>query len=99
MEHIKANLPPTEELYKQGGGEGVFILVDAETKKAYDNDESGTMYEGIIDNDSWYYPGLTHGAKIPIEMRGTMRPVVPFNWLAEHYGTPPERVWRIADDE
>ena len=90
MEHIKVNLPPTEELYNQGAGEGVFVWVDSETKRAYDTDESGTTYEGIIDNDSIYYPGLTHGVKIPFEMRGTLRPVVPFNWLVEHYGNARE---------
>ena len=83
--YIKANLPATEEDYKQGYGEGVFIIVTPEIKEAYNNDESGTTYNGILDNDSIYYIGLEHGEQIPFEMRGELRPVVPFTWLQEHF--------------
>ena len=54
-------------------------------KKAYDNDEAGTTYTGILDNDSWYYNGLVHGEVMPIEMRGEKRPVVPYSWLIERF--------------
>lgn len=83
--HIKVNLPPMKEWYEQGGGEGVWVIVTDEVKKAYDNDEAGTTYTGILDNDSWYYNGLVHGEVMPIEMRGEKRPVVPYSWLIEHF--------------
>lgn len=86
MEHIKVNLPANEEAYINGNGEGVYVLVDPEVKKAYDTDEAGTVYSGILDNDSIYYPGLKHGEQIPLEMRGQNRPVTPLNWLVERYG-------------
>ena len=50
-----------------------------------DSDENGTSYTGILDNDSYYYIGLNHGAIIPFEMRGQYKPVVPYSWLTEHY--------------
>ena len=86
MEYIKANLPANEESYKTGNGEGVFVLVDDQTKKAYDDDKTGSGYSGILDNDSLYFKGLKHGEVIPLEMRGELRPVVPYTWLKEHYG-------------
>lgn len=85
MEYIKVNLPATEHDYITGSGEGVFVLVSGEVKAAYDSDESGTSYTGILDNDSYYYIGLKHGAVIPFEMRGEFRPVVSFGWLSERY--------------
>jgi len=88
MEHIKVNLPKSEEGYKEGSGEGCFVLVDEDAKRAYDTDEAGTEYTGILDNDSCYYPKLRHGETIPFEMRGDKRPVVPYSWLIEHYGKP-----------
>lgn len=88
MEYIKVNLPRSEQGYIDGNGEGVFVIVDAETKKAYDTDESGTEYSGVLDNDSCYYPGLEHGTIITFEMRGENRPVVSFKWLVENYGSP-----------
>ena len=85
MEYIKANLPATEEEYQAGNGEGVFVLVDERTKKAHDTNATGGSYEGVLDNDSFTYKGLEHGAKIPLEMRGEYRPVIPLKWLEEHY--------------
>lgn len=86
LEHIKANLPPSEGDYITGNGEGVFILVDAATKEAHDADATGAGYTGILDNDSIYYKGLRHGEAVPLEMRGENRPVVPFEWLLKNYG-------------
>lgn len=85
MEYIKVNLPATEEAYINGNGDGVFMLVSEEVKKAYDSDENGTIYKGILDNDSIYYNGLYHGEELIIEMRGDKRPVVPYNYLIEHF--------------
>lgn len=85
MNHIKVNLPSTEQDYISGNGEGVFVIVSDEVKAAHDSDENGSSYTGILDNDSLYYIGLDHGTTVPFEMRGEFRPVVPFSWLTEHY--------------
>ena len=82
---IKVNLPISEQDYNDAAGEGVWVIVSAEVKAAHDNDETGTSYTGILDNDSFDYIGLEHGAIIPFEMRGDHRPVVPYSWLTEHY--------------
>ena len=79
--YIKANLPNSLEDYKTGNGEGCFFIVDQRTKDAYDKDISGVYYEGILDNDSIYYPKLKHGTLLPLEMRGAFRPVVPYEIL------------------
>jgi len=86
LEHIKVNLPFNEDAESKSAGEGVFVLVYPDAKAAYDADETGTTYEGFLDNDSYYYPELKHGVKIPIKMQGETRPVVPYNWLFENYG-------------
>ena len=77
-EHIKVNLPLTEQDYLDGNGEGVWVLVDLKTKQAHDMDAEGGGYLGILDNDSCYYPGLNAGQLIPFEMRGSVRPVANF---------------------
>lgn len=84
---IKCNLPPDPVSYEHGAGEGCFFIVDDETKAAYDADEekSDRLYCGILDNDSFYYLGLYHGERLPLEMRGKMRPVVPIKYLQEHF--------------
>lgn len=82
---IKGNLTYTKESYEYSAGEGVWFIVDDETKAAYDADESGGAYEGVLANDSLYYIGLNHGVILPLEMRGNRRPVVPVEWLKEHY--------------
>lgn len=78
-EHIKVNLPLTEADYNTGNGEGVWVLVNAETKRDYDADLSGGGYIGILDNDSVYYPGLMAGTVFPFEMRGDKRPVADYH--------------------
>lgn len=85
-EYIKANLPADAENEKTSNGEGVFIMVTPAAKRAYDENETGTEYEGILANDSLYYPGLEQGATVPVLMKGETRPIVPFNWLFDHYG-------------
>lgn len=78
-EHIKVNLPLTEHEYQNGNGEGVWVLVDKETKRALDEDATGKGYIGILDNDSFYYPGLNAGELFPFEMRGEHRPVADYH--------------------
>lgn len=78
-EHIMVNFPLTEEDFAAGNGEGTWVLVDPDTKAAYDADAVGGGYIGLLDNDSFYYPGLNHGELIPFEMRGENRPVADFH--------------------
>ena len=89
--YIKGNLPASAEAYEHGSGEGVFFIVDDETRAAYDANEPKTdrLYYGILDNDSIYYLGLTHGERLPLEMRGEFRPVVPLDYLREHWELNP----------
>jgi len=76
--YIKVNIPLTEDDYHSGNGEGVWVEVDEDTRKAYDRDAIGLGYHGILANDSMYYPGLKFGDVIPFEMCGENRPVVDF---------------------
>ena len=89
---IKVNLPQDEEAYKHGVCEGCFFIVDDRTKTAYDLDATGGEYYGILDNDSLYYPGLKHGERLQIEMRGKQRPVVPLKALRKWKARPIEEV-------
>ena len=86
MNEIKVNLPSSEKAFEAGNGEGVWVIVSDEVKAAHDSDETGLICEGILDNDSIYYPDLLHGETIPFELRGDCRPVTPFTWLHEKYG-------------
>jgi hypothetical protein len=92
-EHIKVNFPLTAESFAAGDGEGMWVLVDRETKAAHDADETGGVYTGILDNDSIYYPGLNAGVVVQFEMRGENRPVAIFEgFLEELYRlTPAEK--------
>ncbi len=83
--YIKVNIPADEEGFREGFGEGVFVIVDEEVRKLYDEDDKGTICEGILDNDCLYYPELKHGVRIPFEMRGDKRPVVLLSWLRDNY--------------
>ena len=85
MEEIKANIPANADEYKTGNGEGVFVKIDGEALAAYNENKTGAGYTGIINNDSWNYPGLTHGETVPLELRGENRPVIPLQWLIDNY--------------
>lgn len=86
--YLKANIPASQEEYDSGNGEGCWFIAEADAKRAYDQDAETGVYRCILDNDSDYYPGLNHGEVLPVEMRGTNRPVVPYSYLVEHYGKP-----------
>lgn len=85
---IKAILPPNEDCYKCGNGEGCWFIVDDRTKTAYDLDATGGTFYGILDNDSIYYPDLKHGERLPLEMRGNRAPVVPIEALKKWKAQP-----------
>mgnify|MGYP006900619147 CR=1 FL=1 len=81
--YIKVNIPLTEMDYLAGNGEGVWVEVDEETRRAYDENVEGKGFRGILSNDSVYYPGLMCGQVIPFEMRGENRPVVDYYGFLE----------------
>lgn len=83
-EYIQVNFPLTAEGFAAGNGEGMWVLVNKETRAAYDADAAGGSYVGILDNDSIYYPGLNAGAVIRFEMRGKNRPVALFEDFLEN---------------
>ena len=56
----------------------MWALVDPETKKAHDADAEGEGYSGVLEDDSLYYPGLKAGTPVPLELRGTEKPVADF---------------------
>ena len=91
--YIKVNFPLTAEDFAAGNGEGMWVLVDEETKAAHDADETGGVYTGILDNDSIYYPGLNAGAVVQFELRGENRPVAIFDGFLENLKrlTPAEK--------
>lgn len=78
MERLRAFIPLTEKEYKKGYGEGCYFIVSAEVKAAYDKEETGTTYKGILDTDSMHYPELKQGQELPLEMRGIDSPIVPY---------------------
>ena len=70
---------------QEQGFEGVWFLVTPEVKKAYDRGEDGTIYEGILDNDSYLYKGLMHGTKLPFIMQGErLKPIVVLDALKNY---------------
>lgn len=79
--HIKVNIPHTEEEYQHGDGEGVWVIVDAETKKDHDEDIVGGVYYGILDDFCGNYPALSPCDVIFFTMRGPERPVAIFDTL------------------
>ena len=88
--HIKVNFPDSEESDRDGNGEGMWVIVDEQTRHDYETDVSGVTRFGILSNDSFYYKGLDAGTPVMFEMRGEYRPVVSYKWLVENYG---ESVW------
>lgn len=83
--YIKVNIPYTEQGFKDGNGEGVWVIVDAETKAIYDSNKNteNEVFRGVLDNDSVYYTKLKCGANVPFVMRGNNRPVVMLDYLKD----------------
>lgn len=73
--YIKVNFPETADGFTMGYGEGMWVLVDDDTKAAHDTDKTGGHYVGILANDSIYFDDLVHGSIVHFEMRGDKRPV------------------------
>ena len=97
LNFIKVMIPPDEEAYKHGAGEGCFFIVDDRTKTAYDLNATGGGFFGILDNNSLYYKGLKHGERLPLEMRGDRAPVVPIEALSKWEVRTPEEVKKLYE--
>ena len=80
-DHIRVNLPATPEDEGTGNGEGCWALVTSEAKAAYDSNETGGEYFGILDNDSIFYPSIDHGAIILLSLRGPDRAIANYAYL------------------
>lgn len=91
MHEIKVNLPTSQEDYKDGIGEGCWVIVDDETFNAYQENKNQKNCKGILHNDSIEYPRFTVGTKIYFELRGAARPVADYNFLND----PTVKVERI----
>lgn len=81
-EHVKVNFPSCEKDFEEGCGESMWVLVESETKKAYDADVEGGTWRGVLDNDSIYHPSLEHGHMVEFEMRGKLKPVAKWSFLS-----------------
>ena len=72
---IKVNFPRSARDLEDGSGEGMWVIIDPESKDIYDADTEGDIITGILDNDSMDNPDLVHGTPILCETRGYHRPV------------------------
>lgn len=82
---IQVNLPSTAEDFENGNGEGMFACATEETYQEWDSNGEGIHFVKLL-NDSVYYPGLSWGTIIPVELRGKDRPVALLEELQHHYG-------------
>lgn len=85
MNTIKVNLPRNEQGFNGGYGEGCFVEVAKEVSDKYDSNDRGGQFEGVLANDSYYYPELKTGDKIQFTMRGDKRPVALIENFLENY--------------
>ena len=81
MYDIKVNFPTNKEEYKNGNGEGCWVLVDDDTFAEYDKDSTKKNCVGILHNNSLEYPRFTVGTKVYFELRGSQRPVAIYDFL------------------
>ena len=79
MHEIKVNFPTNKEEYKNGNGEGCWVLVDDDTFAEYDKDSTKKNCVGILHNNSLEYPRFTVGTKVYFELRGSQRPVAIYD--------------------
>jgi hypothetical protein len=84
-DYLQINIPRDSKGYIAGTGEGAWVEINKQTKKAYNKSEdyrvTKCLYYGELRNDSINYPKLKIGTLVPIELRGGYRPVINFEWL------------------
>jgi hypothetical protein len=74
-EHIKVHAtldPPVENLH----GESMWALADRETAELYRNDQGGMRRKVTLDNTSVFFPDLTAGTEVEVEMRSDGLPEI-----------------------
>jgi len=87
LHQIKVNLPHSEEDYKNGNGEGVWVEVDEKTFAAYNDNKSGEKHVGKLINqplDDFGDYGLQFGDYFEFELRGALRPVATWEQDAQN---------------
>ncbi len=57
-----------------GFSEKMWVLVDDEVKRLYDEDAEGMVCSGTLNNDSFCDPDLRHGNEVRFRMCGEMVP-------------------------
>lgn len=84
---IGVNLPNSQKFYENGNGEGMYayIISDDDFNNFLDNSKKGMLIKGFLLNNSLYYPGLKWGLIVPIELRGSKKPVVPLEFLQQAF--------------
>ena len=85
LKDIKVNIPRTNEDFTRGNGEGCFVSVSKDVFEKYTDDYQGGLFEGVLQNDSWYFPTLKNGTTIIFTMRGKNRPVAIIDELLKNH--------------
>lgn len=62
-----------------GFSEKMWVLVDDEVKRLYDEDAEGMVCSGTLDNDSFCNPALRHGTEVQFRMCGEKVPEAIYN--------------------
>jgi hypothetical protein len=83
--YIRVNLPSDKEHFISGNGEGVFVRVEEDVERLYNEDYDGGFFKGTLGNDSCYYPALKNGDTIIFTMRGDKRSVCLYDGFLEHF--------------
>ncbi len=80
--YCKGNLPRSQEGFRNGNGEGVWIQPFSESdQEIYDTNITGDSFQAILLNDSIYYP-FPYGTLLYFKNYGTeVRPVLDYEWF------------------
>lgn len=85
---IKINLPDDSIKHRLGNGEGIWAIpINLKDYLKWNDDSKFDTIKVMLLNDSLYYPTLTWGSVIEVELRGDKRPVLSsnmFNYLQEN---------------
>lgn len=74
--YFKVNLPSDKTSFKSGNGEGVWAhALNMVDYQKYKDNKSNEIIKVRILNNSFYYPDLTYGSIINVELRGDSRPI------------------------
>ena len=78
--HFQVNLPDNKQAYKSGNGEGIWVVAESEEDfKKYIEDkptDHKTTIKVKVLNNSVYYPSISYGTVIEVELRKGKRPIM-----------------------